>query len=244
MSNRKENETLTIKWIMQDKKIVKFEEKDDTYDIVGKCADYISSLKEGDVVTVGFIKDDVAFMQKSDSQPSSKKETPSVEKQKPSEEVKQEETLEENVYVVGGIPADKVVINFVGVNDPKWFQTSDEVRALNFEALGIVRGAKVRIMIGEVDVKGKTKKCVESIEVVQEVSPSTENSSPSVGTGDDYRLNESNKSNSIENQVAVKSATEIIVALIGQGNEEVNSVKKIKKLITELSHVIKDNIKK
>lgn len=242
MVNKKESVQYTIKWIMPAKGKVAFKELEPTYTLsekVIKADPEKWGVKVGVRVDVNITGTEVTYLRKSENQDVPKEEV----KETPVSETKQEPTLEPedektnavvladqktHILTVSGITATKEVISFKEETGTKWYQVPEELRN-QFDTLGIKARATVKVTFSTYEVKGVAKPSVETIEVVPnsedikriEESISTEpKTSEPVSSSDksfeQYKVKNSTGT-SIEHQVALKGAVDIVVALINQG---------------------------
>ena len=249
-----------VKWIVVDKKLIKFFELNKSYNIaddvkdealvgIGVGSEVEMEIKDDLVVKIALItakKEEKPEAKKPEAKKEDvKKEEPAKEtkKEEPKpEETKEEPTVEaetkeeaprtkEETWTVSAFSSKKDVFKFEEQPTKKyWYVVApdilNKVQVLN-------RGDKVTIVIGEVmatSTKG-TNYPKDGIVDIKDVEVKVVEKTPeSEGTGSDDTEPKS-KSSSIERQVALKEAGNIICSLIGSEASMVNSEDKIKALL-------------
>lgn len=216
MSTKKE---LTVKWILAKKRIIKFiEEPDTTYDIDAKVEN-LESIKSNVKINVKIEDNKVIEINKESEKKADKKEEQKTESKSESN------TTDANIktWTIEAMTSSKDVVKFKE-GEVNWYVVAEEIIP-QFKELN--KGDIVSIQVGKVEQKGKEKDGVIAITnaVKNTETPAT----------DDKELESSihnSKSSSIEKQCALKSATEIVVALL-----ELDKIKKddIKTTIEDLT---------
>lgn len=234
--------SMTVKWIIDDKnkKCIKFKESDDMYNIAEDVK--LDDIKTGVSVDVE-IEDNIVTSLKVEKE--QKKETKKSEKPKEKVETKSEETeVEEPVVVswtVSAITSKKDVCKFEEQKVEKyWYPIKEEIRS-SFE--DVTKGAKVTVKIGKVDATAKSgevyqKDGVIGIKKDEIVKPKKEDK------GEDKKQpetcdteqpqrerNPGTTNDSIERQVALKGAIELIKDKGQGGIKDIESeLKKLTKI--------------
>lgn len=226
---------LTIAGMPSDKKVVKFKDASEN-ELEDKWYQTSQKVQELDLkkygvtsgakVEVSFDANDdmkIVFISKVKEGKTETKKT-YQKKEAPKTETKQDTTQEAEetkAWTVGAVSKDKKFIKF-NEDTEKWRNASSEVMALDYQAIGIIKGANVTVTL-----KGKT---ITAITVLGDPLP------PQGGTGETPR---NSGANNIDRQSAVKSSAEIIKALIEAGkitsvNEAENALKQLSRTATEL----------
>lgn len=194
--------TLIVAGIPGNKKVVKFKDAEangmeDKWYVTSEKIQALDLAKYGIVkdaqVEVSFSDDEakmVVFMKKTDTQPAS---TTKAE-DKPAETVSSGSDIK--VWTIDRVAKNKEVLKFKEDTET-WRKLSDEIKAMDFEAVGIKRGntATVTLEAG----------------VITTISI-TANSAPA-----NVSEQSSGKTNNIDNQSAVKSVAPIVNAFIEKG---------------------------
>lgn len=255
MVNNKEYLKYTIKWLMQDKGKVAFKEVDSTYTLSEKVIKSDPAkwgVKPGVKVDVNIVENEVIYLRKSEGQDvpkEEKKETHvSPEKQEPkleSDDVKTQEVVTAvpdvftlTIHAMSGtkeVIAFKERVNEKGKNI--WYCIPDDIKA-NLETLGIKGRVQVKVTFGELEVKGNLKPSILTIEVVPEEVKTETKENPTVessptGSSDkayDQYTYKNTTGTSIEHQVALKGAVDIVIALIEKGLVGENAGDKVSEL--------------
>lgn len=234
MVNKKDTLQYTIKWIMPDKGKVAFKEVETTFTLSEKVikADPVKwGVKPGIKVDVNIIGTEVTYLRKSENQDVIKeevKETPVSDTKQPEVKFEDEKpSLDAKILTVSGITATKEVISFKEDTGTKWYQVPEELRK-QFDTLGIKARANVSVTFSEIEIKGVLKPSIETISVIKEdIVPETQSDSTrghpekepttsSEKSYDQYKVKNSTGT-SIEHQVALKGAVDVVVALINSG---------------------------
>lgn len=215
---------LTIKWILRDKRVVKFQEEDDTYDLADNVKnEYLEGIDAGVSVKVTIDDGKITYMQKSKA---TKRET--VKDTKP------ENNEEQMTCTINAMTSDKSVVKFEKDKDnKKWYIITDEVKS-DFEKLN--KGDVVDVTLGKVMGynKAKTKKFPKDAVIAvnfSEKQQSEKDTNVDLTTTPYYSNN--GKNDSIERQCALKSATEIVVALIDKDAVKKDAIKDAIKDLTK-----------
>lgn len=258
---KQETENRVVKWLMQDKKIIKFNDDDTTYKLKGKVAEFDHAkygVKTGVSVEVAIQGDEVTFMRKSenqDSKPETKKEAPKKTENKTTL------TGDQCVWTISGVPTSKEVIAFKE-GKVKWYQVTEELREKDWAKEGFVARARVKVTLGTVIIKEETKPCVLTMELLNEEvqqESNTESRSQESKTSannseqgninlldnpsDTWQVKQlKNKINyllevkqgSIERQSCWSSACQVVAAML-QGETEMNTPVLIEKEIKTLA---------
>lgn len=236
--------SLTVKWILPDKRVVKFKEEEDTYDLADNVkTEYLTGIDAGVAVKVTINEGKVIFMQKDKENKLS-----SVKDNKP------ESNEERMTCTINAMTTDKSVVKFEKDKDnKKWYIITDAVKA-DFEKLN--KGDIVDVTLGKVlgYNKAKTKKFPKDavIAVHSDITSDDIKVDLSEIKGYDDSLKKSysaqysynGKNDSIERQCALKSATELVVALIEQDKIDSTNPEKVKNILTSLTKSCYEAIQK
>lgn len=250
MSDQK-TERLIIKWIMRDKKCVKFKEKTGNFTLSDKVAGYELEkygVNDGATVDVAIENNVVTYIKAAtEAKKEAVKEEPKQEKapEAPKEQPAPTPAQSSDVktWTVAGFTQTKEVIKFKESENPAWYQVPQAIRDLDWEKLGIKAKATVQVKLGTVEVKGEQKPAILDIQVVKsepESQPEAKNDSQEKPQG--KKSWSSEKDESIERQCAWKSACHA-VGTGCQGQVSLNDYalleEKIKKLAIEGLNFIK-----
>ena len=209
---KKENEVRTVEWFSAKKNMIKLE-GDESGSFLSEAVVKASNFEKypinsGDVVEVAKGKDEegdtvVTFLRKK------KGETASTPKSEPKEETPTSSNAEVRTVKIIAVRKDKTAVK---IDDGTWPKVKDTLQ--NHEAIKAGTEVEVKI-VNDVIVAIKT-------DSVKKEEPKEERQTSSKSTG-----------NSIDRQSAVKSASEIVKALIEQNR--VTNVEDAKKALVELS---------
>lgn len=196
---------LTVKWIMKDKKVVAFMEEEDSYNLQGKVCDYLDGIESGVKVKVGVEDGKVTFMQivKKEEQSTGKKETGTTAPEGDFVEI----TFQACTKDVG-------VIKYA--EDPKEKNWTPVLASAREAFKELKKGDKIWVQFGDVMVKKRNssetypKKGIVGVKALEkkEDSPKEEGG---------YKGKAGSTNDSIERQVALKGAIEILRPSIEKG---------------------------
>lgn len=241
-----EEKILTIKWLMQDDKIVKFEEdKDNTYDISDAVAAFDfkrGGVDKGSKVKVKIDKAQgdhgtVVYMSKADSNSSPAQEP----KQNPEPEgTKSNEPSTDNtgtVLTIKAISEKNNGITFVE-EDGKWYTINLEL----LKTAGAVKGSKVQVTIEP--PKGKGNSVITSVKKLAD----PEKKQWAGKGGNSYGAGNAERQDSIEAQAAVKAAYTLAGDIFGKADiklalEKQEDIKKFIQNHSEAAYALIQSLK-
>ncbi|MHA1789174.1 MAG: hypothetical protein ACTSXT_08100 [Candidatus Helarchaeota archaeon] len=204
-------EKLTVKWIMVERQQIKFTEKDDPFEIEDNVMPYMDKIKNGDIVSVGFTDNKVAF----------------VKKEKETMDVSQEE---KELTIQGYSPKTKAVL--FQEEENVWYPVAENVCDI-FKTTS--KGDKIKVKIGKVQVAKKSGGTYPKDGIVFVTKLNEENSSEDSKITNESKKSVNNSTNaSIESQVALKGAIEIVKAFIEKGEITKDNVKTAIKDLTKI----------
>lgn len=230
------NTIKVVKWFLEKKvpPLIKFEDDESTYQLAQNVVeknDFIKyPIKKGDSVEVGVKDLEVTFLKKS----SAKAETPKTEPQQetspkkeseePTEEKVKESVIESNVVTIYAVSGNKEVVKFTKA-DP-WVHVSKEIQAQDYSEIGLMANKKVNVTLEN-----------GIIVAVEKIEESNEN--------DSEIPNESLRTNiadSIERQVCIKCATEILKSYIESKHNHVADINNIYEIIPKLTKIFLNSL--
>jgi len=204
---------LTVKWIVVNKKIVKFiEEEAKTYKLGDNVLEYLDEIKANVPVNVTIVDDKVTFIQK--------REGKVVKDNEPEQEETNNEVEEvagvEKTYTVKAISKTRDYYLFDEAGEKEWFTVAPNVKSyLEDIKKGDVLKVKVEITNdGKRDTRTINYAQVQSNQKEEKQETKKESSS------------KNSTNSSIEKQVALKEAGAIVRAYIDSKAEIVNGVDK------------------
>lgn len=216
MGNELRKEVFVVDGMPSSKAVIKFTEDETWYEISQKVQGY-------DLVKYGIVKGasvDVTF--DAGNQVVYLKKKAGATAQEASAPVTT--AGDTKTWTVKAVAKNKKVIKFEE-SAKDWDVVSPEIEALDLTALGIVPKVKVLVTFDGKDV-------VTAISKATEEPAATETSTQSSIGG----ISSQNTTNtSIENQVCLKGAVEIVKTLIERGVESVNNTDKIKNLLKDIT---------
>ena len=244
---------LTLKWIVADEKIIRFEDSDTVYDMADPVAAFDFKKAGVDKGTKVSVKIDtnasehgtVVFMKKA-GEPETKKETPKEESKASSTDKK--------LYTVAVIYAKTKGIKFEEEKDT-WYTVSDNIGIGNLSKLGIEKGTIVEMQSEEPAEAGRNR-------IVTFIKKATDSSAPKTDADkSDSKQNNTTKTNyskgnyssdtqtSIEAQAAVNSACGLVGSMIsGQSVDtllsKIEDIKKLRKAFAEDNFRLIQDLKK
>lgn len=231
---------LTVKWLVANKKIVKFiEEESKTYKLADNVIEYLDEIKANVPVNVTIVDDKVIFIQKREGEVVNKDdeiELANMEDYKETNEEPQEKTADEMVYTVKAISKTRDYYLFDEAGEKEWFTVAPNVK--NF-LKDVKKGDVLKVKI---EVSNDGKRDVKTIVFAKVQStkeePKPETKSKTVATKkSSYRDEEST-----DKRTALMTAKDIVVAYINSKAEIVNSESKASDLLKRLSKVCYDAI--
>lgn len=223
--SKNKTETLTVKWILQDKGMVKFEEKEDHYDLSDAVADLDLAkfgIGEGTIVEAQFDKEDtVVFLKK-------------VKDAVKEDNVSEVDDSDVKTWTIAGIPASKEVIKFKE-DEKTWYPVSNRVKDLDFDSLGIKARANVKVTFGKSKkVKGKEVPVITYLEVVKGNESVNKSETSSTNVGATKTVNYGDRNTSIEKQCSWKTAGEVVSSYVAtNGNVEVDEIVDLMKTLAQ-----------
>lgn len=186
MAKSKEKKDLTVKWVIGEDELIRFAEHDE--------ADTLSSnLAKMDFEKAGFnagAKVTVEF-----EEVEGKKVVSNLTLIKGTEPVKEDQNQEESkgnltTFTVSGYSLKYKGITFKEDKDV-WYDVVDEIGIENLEKMGIKKGVKVRVKIGEPGTgKSKNKRILEIQAIVEGVQDVGEPGKPSNDVKEDKPIND------------------------------------------------------
>lgn len=220
---------LTVKWIVKDKKIIKFvEQEEKTYKLADNVLDFLDEIKSNVPVNVTIADDKVIFIQVNENAESSNEPDKS---QEPKSEEKSESSNE--TYTVKAISKTRDYYLFDECGEKEWFTVAKNVK--NF-LKDVKKGDVLEIKhTVEKDDKGRDVRLINFAKVVGEkVEEKKENVlKTTVSTKkSSYRDEEST-----DKRTAVMTAKDIVVAYINSKAEIVNTETKVGELLKRLTKV-------
>lgn len=254
------SENLKVKWIVAEKKLIKFYELDDSYKIdesvnlegIAKDVIVVMEAKDNIVVKMAVVKESSSKVVEE------KKEIPVAEKPRevvkdatePTPEDREKAEVKEVTWTISAITSKKDVVKFAEQAVAKYWYPIEASVIPKFGSLN--KGDKVTIQIGPVlatSTKGEsyTKDGVIAVVGSVKAEPPAETT---VGTGSQQpeptqeKQSYASKTNSsIEVQVALKEAGAVIRSYIEAGSELTNTVDKVEELIKRLTKTFNDTLK-
>lgn len=219
-----DKKAFSIKWLLADKQMVKFNEEDETYDLADNVIQYIKNISKGDAVEV--------LIEKGTTNIVCMKKVGGTKKKTVKKEIKEESLPsegEEKTWTVKAITTDRKVVKFAE-SDAPWYLIIPEVKDCftNVKAKDVLK-----VKIGTAKEKGKDKPAVVGVVEEHKEKISTD---PSLDTYEPIEgQTKSNTNNSIERQVALKEAGAIVRALIEHAN--LTDINEIKKTLVEFNKI-------
>lgn len=223
---------LTVKWLVANKKIVKFiEEESKTYKLADNVIEYLDEIKANVPVNVTIVDDKVIFIQKREGEVVNKDdeiELANMEDYKETNEEPQEKTADEMVYTVKAISKTRDYYLFDEAGEKEWFTIAPNVKSFLKD---VKKGDVLKVNI---EVSNDGKRDTRTISYAQVQSSSKEE--PKQETKKAISV-KSDTNASIEKQVALKEAGAIVRAYIDSKAEIVNGESKTNELLQRLSKV-------
>ena len=229
-----DNETKVIKWIMFDgKNCLKFEDDDKMYSLADnvlnedKTALKYGEVANGDTVEVGINEDEVVFIKKVDAKETKKEET------------KAQDNSEVKELTVEGKPKQGFSILFQEDKD-NWHQVNPKCQKF---VASLNKGDKVKATFGKFQATSKEGKKYpkDGVVFIEKIMSSSTSADTDVTETPKTKANYSNSTNnSIETQVALKSAVEIVKVLL---EKEMLDKGKIKEALVDLTKNCYDAMK-
>jgi len=229
----------TLKWIMQDDKLVRFEENSEAYVISDKVAEFDfekAGVAKGTKVNVKIEKNAehpegyVVFMTKDKGQPISttvSKEESRTESSSSTTNIKE--------LTVNGLAVKTRGIIFAE-QDNVWYTLAQDIDIDGLYDKGVRKGAKVKITV--IPPEGRSKnEIITKIEVVEEAKKQWSNKK---NFKNDYDSPE--KQRSIEAQANVKAASWIVAAMVTPNTDPDTVLKMIRK-IAEHNAILTNELK-
>jgi len=226
-----EKHEFVVKWIVKDKKIIKFvEQEEKTFKLADNVLEFLDEIKSNVPVNVTIADDKVIFIQVNENADVKAKELPEPEEKDVDEESKSESSNE--TYTVKAISKTRDYYLFDECGEKEWFTVAKNVK--NF--LKNVEKGNVLEIKYEVTNDGKrdtrlinyakvaNEKVEEKKEDKKETTVSTKKSS--------YRDEEST-----DKRTAVMTAKDVVVAYINSKAEIVNTEAKVGELLKRLTKV-------
>jgi hypothetical protein len=226
-------EVMKIKWLLVDKQMVKFDEKEESFKLDDGVMKFIDRVKAGDTVKVGIKDDTVIFLQKE------KKTEASTE------------SSEQKEWTVIGMPKNKQAIKFAEQPDEKYWYPVDESIQKDFDSIN--KGDKILVGFGNVMVTSQAgkrypKNGVVSVSFTEKPKLASEQTVDNAVTSqasvvEKTQFKTSSTNDSIEAQVALKEAGAIVRSFIETKSEIVNTVEKVESVIATLTKSFLDTLK-
>ena len=204
-----EKKELTVKWIVKDKKIIKFiEEEEKTYKLADNVLDYLKDIKANSPVNVTIDGDNVIYIAIKEG---AKTET-STENLPPDEQPEPEVTPSEATYTVKGISKSGDWYLFEETGEKEWFGIEEDVKKY-LEGQGVKSGDVLEIKYLEKTKKNKTQNYISfaKIKASKESEPKKETSARKTSYRDE---------DATDKRTAIMSAKDIVIALIPKGLEK------------------------
>ena len=217
---------LTVKWIVKDKKIIKFvEEEEKTYKLADNVLEFLDEIKSNVPVNVTIADDKVIFIQVNENADVKVEE----EAKEKDADVKSESSNE--TYTVKAISKTRDYYLFDECGEKEWFTVAKNVK--NF-LKDVKKGDVLEIKhSNEKDDKGRDVRLINFAKVVSEKIIEENKKETKVSTKkSSYRDEEST-----DKRTAVMTAKDIVVAYINSKAEIVNTEAKVGELLKRLTKV-------
>jgi len=215
--------TLTVKWLLTKKRIIKFkEEPDTTYDIVASIEN-LDSIKIDSIISVNIEDGKITSIKKPEEQ-KAKSETKEKVKEEPKKEVQKDSEVKQ--WTIEAMTSAKDVVKFKE-GEVKWYVIAPEIVS-DFQLLN--KDDIVTVVIGTVEQAGKEKPGVVAIKNVTRKEVEEKN------TEKPKKTTSNSTGNSIERQCALKSATKIVVALIEKQDMTTEAIQNSIKNLTKVCY--------
>jgi len=220
---------LTVKWLVANKKIVKFiEEESKTYKLADNVIEYLDEIKANIPVNVTIVDDKVIFIQKREGEFVNKEEEVEKESEQEANDEPQEKTADEMVYTVKAISKTRDYYLFNEAGEKEWFTIAPNVKSYLKD---VKKGDVLKV---NVEVTNDGKRDTRTITYAQVQSSSKEESKQETKK---ETSGKSDTNSSIEKQVALKEAGAIVRAYIDSKAEIVNNESKTSELLKRLTKV-------
>ena len=218
-----EKKELVVKWIVKDKKIIKFiEEEEKTYKLADNVLEFLDDIKSNVPVNVTISDGKVIFIQVNENA------EPSNESQEPEPE-KNEASNETNLVTVKAISKTRDYYLFDEYGEKEWFTVAKNVK--NF-LKDVKKGDKLEVKVEvSTDEKNKTVRTIifAKVQESKKEEPKQETKSETVSTKkSSYRDEEST-----DKRTALMVAKDIVVSLIQEKGLEMKKVKEALKDLTK-----------
>ena len=226
-------EKRTVKWYMEAKKMIAFENDDEAYFLEDKVVKFLGENipEEGQVFEVEFGKDDEGEVTVSKLKLGGAKQEETKTTTETKEEVSQPQTTtDEKLLTVGGVSYKNLGITFEQEKDV-WYDFKES----DVKGTGIKRGVSVYVVA--VPQQGKKNKLITSIRIAEEKKTEVNKEEPKTETktNNTYKKSSNNSvQDSIEAQAAVNSASNLVATLFA-GKFETNETEKLTELINTIA---------
>ena len=231
---------LTVKWIVKDKKIIKFvEEENDTYKLADNVLNYLDEIKSGVSVNVTIDDKNVTYIAVKEGntqtpEPTSKTDKPKPEEKQKSEPEKNNASNETEMVTVKAISKTRDYYLFDEKGEKEWFTISPDVK--NF-LKDVKKGDVLEV---KVEVSNDGKRNVNTVvfaKVKNVAEPEKEEKTEPYKKKSSYRDEEST-----DKRTALMSAKDIVIAYINSKAEIVNGESKAIDLLNRLTKACYENI--
>lgn len=226
-----EKHEFTVKWVVANKKIIKFIEREDvTFKLADNVIEYLDEIKSNVPVNVTIADDKVIFIQKRDDVVSEESEPVDANND---ESEKNDASNETNLYTVKAISKTRDYYLFDEAGEKEWFTVAKNVK--NF-LKNVKKGDVLEI---KVEVSNDGKRDVKTIVFAkinefQKEKPKEEQKQEST-----KRKFSSRDEESTDKRTVLMTAKDLVVALLN--NNKIEN-KQIKEVLTDLTKACYENI--
>lgn len=234
--------TKKVAWMIIKKKLIKFQDSDDTFEVsdnVMKKSDFVKfPIKKNDSVTVSIEDDKVTFLRKENAQKSTEKKETKKDEAK-TETAKKESPVssssEKTINIVA-VAGNKKVIKCEEIDG--WVNVSTNLQEKDYKEIGLSARSVVKVKIENDEIVSCSK-----IEQSKEEKKATASDKKTYSKSN-YQSNDA-RQQSIEAQACVNSACVIVSQLVGAtgGKATSEQINKMKKAIAEDSFKLIQELK-